>query len=90
MKVNKVTDCGDTFKLKSGEIVDMNSDELARWCCLIEAIEVVDKKGSQVGMNMNTNSWIKPIAFQKYIDERMDTMVEEIKHEQENLPVNIY
>lgn len=80
---------GDNFKLKSGEIVEMNQDEVARWCCLIEAIDVVSKKGMQVGIDMNSNSWVKPIAFQKYIDDRMDTMVEEIQRDQDNLRVTV-
>lgn len=81
---------GDTFELKNGEKVEMNQDEVARWCCLIEAIDVVSKKGTQVGMDMTKSSWIKPIAFQKYIDERMDTMVEEIQRDKDNHQINIY
>ena len=89
MKNNSNT-IADKFELKSGEVVEMNSDELARWCCLIEAIEVVDKKGSQIGMDMQKSAWIKPIAFQKYIDERMDTMVEEIDRDKESRTISIY
>lgn len=79
----------ESFKTKRGEHVDMNQDEVARWCCLIEAVEIIDKKGSQIGMDMVKSNWVKPIAIQKYIDERFDTMTEEIEHDQDNYPITI-
>jgi len=77
------------FKNKRGENILMAQDEVARWCCLVEAVDIIDKKGSQMGIDLTKNNWVKPIAIQKYIDERFDTMIEEIEHEKENYPITI-
>jgi len=75
------------FTTKKGENIEMSQDEIARWCCLIEAVQVIDQKGTQMKMNMDKTQWVKPIAIQKYIDERFDTMTEEIEREESNYPV---
>lgn len=80
----------ETFISKRGERISMSQDEVARWCCLIEAVDIIDKKGSQMGLDMVKSNWVKPIAIQKYIDERLDTMTEEIERETQNHPVNIF
>ena len=73
------------FELKDGTTKTMEFDELVRWSCLfrrnfyelvrwsclIEALEVV---GSQEAINIDSDKWIKPLAFQKYIDERYHSM----------------
>ena len=87
MKKNKFK---DTFVTKKGESIDMDIEEIARWCCLVEAVDIISTKGSQIGMDMDKQNWVKPIAIQKYIDERHDTMIEEIERDQSNLPVTIY
>jgi hypothetical protein len=79
----------ESFKTKRNEHVNMNQEEVARWCCLIEAVDIIDKKGSQIGMDMVKSNWVKPIAIQKYIDERFDTMTEEIERDQDNYPITI-
>lgn len=77
------------YKNKRGEHITMSQDEIARWCCLVEAVDIIDKKGSQMGVDMKKSNWVKPIAIQKYIDERFDTMTEEIEHEKQNHPIQI-
>jgi len=58
---------------------NLTLQEYSRWLCLIEALEHVNTKAKQLKQDMEkTNDWIKPLSFQKYIDERFDTMVEEI------------
>lgn len=79
----------EKFKTKRGEVIEMTSDEVARWCCLVEAVDIIDKRGSQMGIDMKKSSWVKPIAIQKYIDERFDTMIEEIERDQNNFKLNI-
>jgi hypothetical protein len=78
---------GDTFITKKGETIVMDQEELARWCCLVEAVDIIDKKGSQIGLDMAKNNWVKPIAIQKYIDERYDTMIEELQKDRDNYPL---
>ena len=54
----------------------MSTDEYVRWLCLLEAIEVVSSKMNQFGYRLQNKDvdWIKSLAFQKYIDERFETM----------------
>lgn len=62
----------------------------SRWLCLIEAIELVCNKAKQMKIDtVNNIDWIKPLAFQKYIDERHESMVDEIEiyEKQEDLTV---
>ena len=50
-------------------------DFLARFACLIEAVNLTCDKAEQLGMDTETSSlWIKPIAFHHYIDERQKDM----------------
>ena len=66
------------FNLKDGTTKTMEFDELVRWACLIEALEVV---GSKEYVNIQSDKWIKPLAFQKYIDERFHSMKHDLKVE---------
>lgn len=62
------------FELKTGKTVSMDIDELTRWACLIEGVEQVSAKCEQLGISNNNDDWVKPLAFQKYIDERFHSM----------------
>ena len=61
----------------------MSLYELARWQCLIEAISLIDTKTQQIGMEETDNSWIKPLAIQKYINERTESMIYDIENPSE-------
>jgi hypothetical protein len=57
----------------------MSAETYSRWLCLIEAIELVCSKAKQMKIDTANNiDWIKPLAFQKYIDERHESMIDEI------------
>ena len=62
------------FELKSGNTHEMTIDEMARWACLLEGIEYVSEKCDSLGIAADSNEWVKPLAFQKYIDERFEAM----------------
>ena len=79
----------ETFTTKRGENIQMSREEVARWCCLVEAVDIIDRKGAQMKLDMKKASWVKPIAIQKYIDERYDTMIEEIERDQETFKLDI-
>lgn len=66
---------------KEGNKDDMSYYEFSRWMSLLEAIEVVDKKAKQMKLPDTDKSWIKPIALQKYVDERTESMLFEITNE---------
>ena len=56
----------------------MSFYELSRWFSLIEGVEHVSKKCDQLKIPVSSNSWIKPNALQKYINERTESMLFEI------------
>ena len=62
------------FELKNGTVKEMDIDELSRWACLLEGIEQVSRKYEDLGESMDTDDWVKPLAFQKYIEERFHSM----------------
>jgi hypothetical protein len=58
--------------------VEMTKAELARWMCLIEAIDLIEKKCEEINVNMSDTFWIQPIAMQKYMESRFETMMDEV------------
>jgi ribosomal protein S18 len=59
-------------------IVNMSIDQYSRWLCLIEAIDFIDKKCEEWGKNIEEIDWVKPVALQKYIDERFHSMKHDV------------
>lgn len=55
-------------------------DEYTRWLCLIEALDFISRKALQFKVNLYDKDvdWVKPLAFQKYIVERFDSMKDEV------------
>jgi hypothetical protein len=52
----------------------------ARWLSLMEAIYIIGKKADEMGINIDkSTAWIKPIGFQKYMDDRFTSMLHEIQ-----------
>lgn len=73
-----------TVNLKSKN-EEMPIKVYSRWLCLIEAIELVCNKAKQMKIDThNSMDWIKPLAFQKYIEERYESMIDEIEHFENN------
>ena len=64
---------------KKGKEYVLSEYEVARWFSLIEAVDIIDKKASQLGAIGDSFNWVKPIAIQKYIDERTEGMLFEIQ-----------
>lgn len=55
-------------------------DYLSRLGCLIEAVNISCDKAEQLGIDPSKSSiWIKPLAFQKYIEEREKDMKYQIE-----------
>lgn len=78
-----------TLKLTKGD-EEMTKNEYARWLCLLEAVEIVTGKMKQLGHRLQNEDmdWIKPLAFQKYITERYESMkceLEAVDHEQQQI-----
>ena len=66
-----------TFNLKDSTTKTIGFNEFVRWACLIEALEVVGVKVD----SSKDDKWIKPLAFQKYIQERFHSMKHDLKVE---------
>lgn len=61
----------------------LKKEEYARWLCLIEAIDLVERKAAELKTDLISDDfWIKPLSFQKYINERFETMLLDIDREE--------
>lgn len=61
----------------------MQKVEYARWLCLIEAIDLIERKAVDLKQDLTSDDfWVKPLAFQKYIEQRLETMVLDINREE--------
>lgn len=59
--------------------VNMTLTEFARWACLLEAYHFINLKADELGIcPLNL---IKPLAIEKYIDERYYAMLSDIQYE---------
>jgi len=68
-----------TIQLKNKQ-EEMSFETYSRWLCLMESIYIVCKKAEELKIPTDKDmSWIKPISFQKYIDERNTSMLHEIQ-----------
>jgi len=61
----------------------MQKVEYARWLCLIEALDLIERKAVDLKQDLTSDDfWVKPLAFQKYIEQRLETMVLDINREE--------
>ncbi|MFZ4600225.1 MAG: hypothetical protein ACOYNN_16420 [Terrimicrobiaceae bacterium] len=66
----------------------LKKEEYARWLCLIEAIDLVERKASELKTDIISDDfWVKPLAFQKYIEQRVETMLLDIGREEFNIDI---
>lgn len=63
-----------SFDAQSGK-VEMTKETLARWLCLMEAFHIIEKKSSDLGINLEKEDWVKPLAFEKYVQQRFESMM---------------
>ena len=74
-----------SVKTKSNKTHVMSVDAYTRWLCLAEALQLINQQAVKSKMDLDKNdSWIKPIALQKYIKQRFPAMNHDFKIE-ENL-----
>ena len=74
----------NTIDIQNTLLKTMSLDEIVRWNCLIEAIKVADVQMKQLGVDPEKYDWIKPVAIEKYIDERFHSMKHDIVYEIKN------
>ena len=66
---------------KTDDIIqEYGIDFIARFACLYEGVNVACSRAERIGYDTeHSTAWIKPTAFQKYIDERYEDMKFNIK-----------
>lgn len=72
------------IKEKTLEINDekLSIYEASRWFSLLEALDFITKKGDQLKIDLkSSHKWIKPIALQKYVDERTNSVIVDVEKE---------
>lgn len=78
------------IKTRSGVEHVMSLEMYTRWLCLVEAIDFIDKKAVQCGINLDRDSsWIKPLDIRDYINTRFPAMLHDVKVE-ESLDVEFF
>jgi hypothetical protein len=70
------------FETKKNGTINMSKETFARWLCLAEAFYIIDKKAEDLNINLNDNDWVKPLAFEKYIDQRFEGMMLDVAHDE--------
>jgi hypothetical protein len=72
------------FETKKNGKVEMAKDTFARWLCLMEAFHIIDKKAEDLGLDMKDEDWVKPLAFEKYVDQRFEGMMLDLAQDEKN------
>lgn len=76
--INKIS-----IKTSSNKNHVMTVDTYSRWLCLVEALEHINDKAKKSKINLDkSDSWIKPLAIQKYIKQRFPSMNHDFKVEE--------
>ena len=63
----------------------MTLTEFARWACLVEAFHFIQQRAEE--LEINAINMIKPLAIEKYIEERFEAMLwdSRIEHQLGNI-----
>lgn len=72
-----------TLKRKDGTTEEMTQEAFSRWACLVEGIQAVDQKLVDAKVPDSDTKWVKPLAFEKYIQERYHSMLRDVEVEHE-------
>lgn len=74
-------DTTELLNVKIGETSEQLSIYyIARWLALINGIEVINEKASQLKIDLSKDkSWVKPLALQKFVDEQTPSCIAQVK-----------
>jgi len=70
-----------TLNKKDGTTEEMTQEAFSRWACLVEGIQAVDQKLVDANVPDTNTKWVKPLAFEKYIQERFHSMLSDVRVE---------
>lgn len=67
----------------------LKCSEYARWLCLLEALDIVSRGADRFKVDLNNKDadWIKPLSFQKYVEERYESMIDEVLENELNIKI---
>jgi len=58
---------------------DMSAYNMARWLLLVESIDIISRKAEKMKVDLDDyKQWVKPLAMQKYVNERTNSMVADV------------
>lgn len=72
------------FETKKKQKIEMSKPTFARWLCLMEAFYIIEKKAEDLELDLNDEAIVKPLAFEKYIDQRFEGMMLDLDHDERN------
>jgi len=73
-----------TFETQKNGKIEMDKPTFVRWLCLMEGIDVAERKASDLGINLDGWDWIKPLAFEKYVADRFESMALDLDSDEKN------
>ena len=68
-------------------VVEINDEkmsvyEISRWFCILDALDIITKKAAALNVDLvKEHKWVKPIALQKYIEERINSVIVDVEKE---------
>lgn len=66
---------------------EMSNEELTRWLCLYEAVDLITVNASKNKIDLNnTNDWIKPLSFKMYIKETYFSTLDKVCYHRNEIP----
>jgi hypothetical protein len=73
-----------TYETKNNGTIEMDKKTFTRWLCLMEAFYIIDKKAEDLGINLGDEDIVKPLAFEKYVQQRFESMLLDVDHDHRN------
>lgn len=73
-----------TFNTDNNGTIAMDKKTFTRWLCLMEAFYIIDRKAEDLGVNLVDEDIVKPLAFEKYIQQRFESMLLDVEHDEKN------
>lgn len=73
-----------TFETKKNGTVEMTKDTFCRWLCLTEGLHIMEQKAERLGIDLKEKDWVKPLAFEKYISERYESMMLDLNYDEKH------
>ena len=79
-----------SIKTRKGDQHVMSLECYTRWLCLMEGMDVIEQTAQKHKIDLDKRAdLIKPLALQKYVDERYHSMLHDVKVE-ESIDLDLY